>query len=169
MSQSPEPAVRAASPADSLLALIEESRQLRADVRAKAETQRRTALVALAGVVVALLMLVAQLTILVQNRQRSNETRALIQDNSSTSQQIADCTTAGGKCYEEGTKRSAALIGGLLAAVEEIAVCNKASDTAAEARACSDRALAKLAAQAGPPVPAGSGTADPRASKPAAK
>jgi len=117
---------------------------LRTDVHLRAVQQRKATRIALAAMMVALLLLGIQLAILIQNRERANESRALIRDNYSASQQIADCTTAGGKCYQESSKRSAAAVQQLLLGQKAIALCSQASDTTAELDECIDKALAAM-------------------------
>lgn len=101
------------------------------------------------------------LGILLQNRQKSEQSREILRRNGVLSQQIADCTTAGGKCYEEGAKRSGQAVGQLIAAIEEIAVCDKVSGSGVEVRACVDRALAKLGASTSPAPRASTGVGTP--------
>jgi hypothetical protein len=130
--------------------LLEESRRLRADVVARSETQRKFTRMALAAVVVTIMLLGIQLTILLQNRRTSAETRAVIRENASTSQQIADCTTAGGRCFEEGSKRSAERTQGQIRAQTEIAVCQRFSTTEDQLRKCVSSALNVVEAPAAP-------------------
>lgn len=138
-------------PGELLSALLSESQRLRADVRERERRQRRLMGLIAAATVLCLVLVTSVVVLLAQGRQRGNDTRALLRTNAATNERIADCTTVGGKCYEEGNKRSAVVIQLLLSAIEEIAICNKASDNATEARACADRALAKLGVAAPSP------------------
>jgi hypothetical protein len=128
-------------PADMLGSLLVESQRLRVDVAEREQRQRRTTKLLAGGVAVALVMLMALIILLVQSRQRGNDTRALIRNNTSVSQQIADCTTVGGTCYEEGTRRSAALIEQLIAAQVAIENCAETTEGEAALRECVAREL----------------------------
>lgn len=130
-----------ANPADMLQALLDQSQQLRNDVRERERRQRRTNALMATGIFLVLVMVAALLTLLVQSRQRGNDTRALIRNNSATSEQIADCITAGGTCYEQGHKQTAAALQQLINAQVEIQSCAKKTSTDAELRACIAAAL----------------------------
>lgn len=125
--------------------LLSESEQLRADVADRERRNRRLVMLVGAGVVLALLMIVSVVVLLVQSRQRGADTRALIRANSSTNAQIADCTSPTGKCYQEGAKRSAALIQQLIEAQKQIALCRAQTADNREAvtdlNICIDKAL----------------------------
>jgi type II secretory pathway pseudopilin PulG len=138
------PAAVPEHPAELLSALLEESRQLRADTRERERRQRRTNQLTVAGIVVVLLMLGVLLIILVQNQQRATVSRALLRDNVSTSAQIADCTTAGGKCYEQGQRRSAEAVQQLINADVVIARCARSTDTDTQLQRCVDAGFADL-------------------------
>jgi hypothetical protein len=153
-----------------LSALIDESRQLREDVadrerRQRAETlereRRQRRLIALIGVgiLIAIVLCTCVVILLVQSRQRGNDTRALLRANASVNTQIADCTTRGGTCYEEGARRSAALIRQLLQAQKEMELCQAKTeqDGPAALQRCIDQVLAPLM----PPVTVNPGTPKP--------
>lgn len=144
------PAEPPRDPGDLLKALLGESQRLRADVRERERRQRRLMGLIAAATVICLILVISVTVLLVQSRQRGNDTRALLRTNAATSQQIADCTTAGGKCYEEGTKRSAALIQLLLQGQKQIALCRADSDTREELEKCIDEALAAMTTRPAP-------------------
>lgn len=159
-------------PAVLLTALIRESQELREDVAAREKRQRQETaerearqrkvmmLLGLA-VLVALVMIGSVMVLLVQSRQRGNDTRALLRTNAATNQRIADCTTQGGQCYEQGARRSGELISELirrlLLAQKDIAVCRAQTEngTVAELQACIDTALKPIISPA--PAPRVSG------------
>lgn len=100
----------------SLAALIEESRQLRLDVADESarnrRANRRTAIVAaLFG-----LMLVGVLVVAYQNNTIARQT-------ADTNQRMADCTTPGGHCYDEGKTRTGQAIGDIIRATIYMAEC----------------------------------------------
>lgn len=105
----PEPTEDEAALNSTLADLIAESRTLRTDVHA-AEAARRLAshvnlaLLGLVGVLVALLLVVTW-------------------QGSQTNARIADCTTAGGKCYEDSRARTGAAIADLIRAETFVAEC----------------------------------------------
>lgn len=131
-------------PGELLSALLGESQRLRADVRERERRQRRLMAVIGIGVVLCLVLVGGVMVLLVQGRQRGNDTRSLLRTNAVTNERIADCTTAGGKCYEEGVKRSAAFIQLLLQGQKQIALCRSKSDTTTELEKCIDKALAPM-------------------------
>jgi Tfp pilus assembly protein PilN len=140
------PAEPPRDPGELLTALLGESQRLRADVRDRERRQRRLMGLIAATVVVCLVLVTSVMVLLVQSRQRGNDTRALLRTNAATNERIADCTTVGGKCYEEGSKRSAAFIQLLLQGQKQIALCRSESDTSAELEKCIDKALAAMTA-----------------------
>jgi len=140
------PAEPPRDPGELLNALLGESQRLRADVRERERRQRRLMAVIGIGVVLCLVLVGGVMVLLVQGRQRGNDTRALLRTNAATNERIADCTTVGGKCYEEGTKRSAAFIQLLLQGQKQIALCRSESDTSTELEKCIDKALAAMTA-----------------------
>jgi hypothetical protein len=142
-------------PGELLSALLSESQRLRADVRERERRQRRLMGLIAAATVLCLVLVTSVVVLLAQSRQRGNDSRALLRNNAATNQRIADCTTVGGKCYEEGVKRSAAFIQLLLQGQKQIALCRSKSDTTAELEKCIDKALAPMTA----PSPAASPSA----------
>lgn len=99
----------------------------------------------MAVAVVLLLALVMNLTLLVQSRQRGLQTRELIRNTESASQTIADCTTIGGKCYEQSQQNLRATINQLIQSNVYIAECARSTETDAELEACVSKRLAELA------------------------
>jgi hypothetical protein len=133
-----------------LAPLVSEARDLRAVVAAdgaarRKENQRLLALfLALAAMVLLLLVVV------VQNRQRSSENSEILRKSAENSAQIKDCTTVGGKCYQEGARRTGAVLEELRRTNVYIAQCSRVTKTDAELEKCVD---AKLAAEAATPPP----------------
>ena len=70
----------------------------------KRQKRRSVIITTLLGLVAILVF--ALLTIVVQNRARSNENAQILRQTAQTSQRIADCTTAGGTCYEQSNARA---------------------------------------------------------------
>jgi hypothetical protein len=104
--------------ADSLAALVEQSAALHTDVGAaeKARTKANrinTGVLAVLAAFTALLLVVA-----FQNNRIAGQAQQ-------TNRQVADCTTAGGTCYEQGTKRTAAAIADLVLASVYVAECSR--------------------------------------------
>lgn len=101
---------------EALSPLVTESQELRTDMRASDLIQRRRNLINL-GVMALIGVLVFWLAVMVyQNNKLSHQLNGV-------TQQIADCTTAGGKCYEIGSKRTASAIGDIIAANIYMAEC----------------------------------------------
>ena len=144
-------------PAALLREVLDESKRMRADAQAKEARQRRTNQLVAGGIVVLLVLVLGNLILLLQSRQRGIDSRRLIATTASTSQRIADCTTKGGRCYEEGSRRQADAIRQLIDAQTEIAVCQRRADSEAALRACVRSALEQLAG----PAPSLSPSAQP--------
>lgn len=95
----------------SLATLLDEAQRLRGDVHTAEAARKRAnqinlAVLGLLGLFVAMLLVIGW-----QNNQ-------LAQDVSRTNEQVADCTTPGGGCYEDGRARTA----GAIAALTRISV-----------------------------------------------
>lgn len=88
-----------------------ESAALRADIKSKERERRRETRVLL--VLVALLLAVAATVLVVAWESYQNNSR------------IADCTTAGGKCYEEGKVRTGQAITSVLRAQIALGECSR--------------------------------------------
>lgn len=86
--------------------LMDEAHKLREVVEADNEQRKRENRRLLAVGVALVLILGAQLALLVQSRTRSIEYGKILETTSEAQQRIADCTTAGGKCYQEGQQRT---------------------------------------------------------------
>jgi hypothetical protein len=90
-----------------------------------------TTFAAVTAVLVALV-----LVILVQNRQTSAKTRSAITQNAQLSAQIADCTSVGGKCYEQSQANLRKTIALLVESNKAIAQCARSTATDAELNVC---------------------------------
>lgn len=85
--------------AESLTDLITESRALRSDVHGAERARRRAGIINLA-MLAAIVLAVAGLAVVTwQNNQLTNRV-------SETNFRMADCTTPGGRCYEESRRRT---------------------------------------------------------------
>lgn len=133
----------------------------RAADRQRRQNRTMVTLLAIIGVLV-----VALVTITVQNRLRSNQNSEILRQTARTSAQIADCTTVGGKCYEQGAARTSDVLRMIIRSQIYFASCSKlySSDPAIEQ--CVMRKLAASSAttaptpapSAQPSVPAPSGS-----------
>jgi len=114
----PETVSPAVALRSSLSALIEESKALRTDVHG-AEAARKRANVINLGVLLLLASFVGLLLLLNwQNNQLAHQVNQ-------TNKQIADCTTAGGKCYQQGSQRTGTAIGDIIRAELYMAECSR--------------------------------------------
>ncbi|HEU4542988.1 MAG TPA: hypothetical protein VFR23_17795 [Jiangellaceae bacterium] len=122
--------------AAALAALVEELRLLRGDVQV--EAARRQKVSRITAVFIALLLVICGAVLVVgfQNHQLGKQNRNI-------GDQIADCTTAGGKCYEEGRRRSANNLDILILSGVYAQTCRdtRGVDTDAEVVACVKRKL----------------------------
>jgi hypothetical protein len=99
-----------------LAALIDEAQALRTDVRSAEQARRRASQINL-GVLILLIIFVGLLMAVTwQNNRLSHE---VAKGNA----RIADCTTAGGKCYDDGKKRTGSAIGDIIRAEIFMAEC----------------------------------------------
>jgi hypothetical protein len=122
-----------------------EAEATRQAIHVHENNRRRQNRWALAIIAVMAVVLAMVLVILLQNRQKSNQSRQILRNNAVLSEQIADCTTAGGKCYEEGRKQSATAVQQLIRSNLVIAVCARDTTTDAGLMRCVDAKMAELA------------------------
>lgn len=133
-----------------------EAAATRAAVEDRLRVLRRIASGLVAFVAVTTVLVALVLVILVQNRQTAAKTRAAIATNSELSAQIADCTSVGGKCYEQSQANLRKTIALLVESNKAIARCARTTTTGAELDSCVDASLASLKIVPSPTVtPAG--------------
>lgn len=118
------------------------------------------------ALLVAVAVLVAGLvTISVLNRKLGVANAKLNRQNSQIVEQIKSCTTVGGECYEEQSKRTAEVADALLSANIAVAVCSRQETTEAAIRRCVESRLPQPGEKGDPaPVP---GPAAPAPATPA--
>lgn len=95
--------------------------------------------VAITCVLVALVIV-----ILMQNRQSSTKSREMIRETAHLSEQIADCTTVGGTCYQRSQQRLAGAYDHLTLVGIHTQLClrDDPDATASQIKKCVDRELA---------------------------
>ena len=108
--------------------LIAESRSLREDIDLDRRLWKQRIRVGLALIVVVVLMIGGLLTIVVQNRFRSNQNAEILRQQVHLNQQIADCTTEGGKCSQRGAQRTGEAIAELARLQIAIDLCGREPD-----------------------------------------
>ncbi len=136
--------------------LIEQANELTAAVKHDGMERRRENRRIMA-IALALLMLVTiNVAILMQNRARSAETREIIRNSAATSERIADCTTAGGECYERSQRSAQDFLGQILIMNQYVVQCAKVTNTDDELQACVTERV--KAARLTPPGDAGPST-----------
>lgn len=113
-----------------------EAAATRAAVEERLRVLRRIVAWLIGFVAVTTVLVALVLVMLVQNRQASAKTRAVIKTNADLSAVIADCTNVGGTCYEQNQKRLRDSIGQLIAANKAIAQCARSTSTDAALDAC---------------------------------
>lgn len=86
--------------------VITEAEGVRGDVAAANRIRRRDNRVTHAAAVVIVLLLVAAIVLTAQNQRLARQNTDLGRQNQRISELIADCTTEGGTCYEEGRRRT---------------------------------------------------------------
>lgn len=100
----------------SLSDLIEESKRLRVDVHGAEEARKRASRISLGVLALLCLFVLMLLAVAWQNNQLAHQVNE-------TNLQLADCTTPGGKCYEEGRKRTSAVLADVIRAQIFMAQC----------------------------------------------
>jgi hypothetical protein len=100
----------------SLADLIDESQALRTDVHAAEKARKRTGQISLA--VLGLLVIFVGLMMAV-----TWQTNQVAHQVNQTNRRMADCTTPGGACYEEGRKRTGQAISDIIRAEVYMAEC----------------------------------------------
>lgn len=124
--------------------------------RATADSARRQNQFVLALLAVVAVLVASLLTIVVQNRLRSNQNAEILRQTAQTSARIADCTTVGGACYEQGVARQSDAIRTLVRAIIYVAPCSQITDTDEELEDCVMRRLLEPS-----PAPGASATPAP--------
>lgn len=128
----------------------QEAAATRVAVEDRLRVLRRIAMWLAAFVGVTVLLVALVLVILIQNRSTSARARASIHANAELSAQIADCTSVGGKCYEQSQARLRSSIALLVTSNRVIAKCARSTDTDDAFDACVDKSLAEVTPK---PVP----------------
>ncbi len=129
--------------ADLLAAVKAESEQLRADVHRAEEARRRANRINTVLLLVAVVLVAAAGLVGWQVK--------------ATSDRVADCTTAGGTCYEEGRERTGAAIATLTRISIYVSQCGRLypGESGPEFDAKIERCVADRLAQAGAEPPTG--------------
>ncbi len=128
-------------PADGIQALrdlVDESKALREGIETDRQLWKVRIRLGLILVVVAVVMIGGLLTIVVQNRFRSNQNAEILRQQVHLNQQIADCTTEGGKGSQRGASRYSAAIAELARVQIAVNGCGReqGNDTVAEMEKC---------------------------------
>lgn len=107
------------------------SRGVRGDVAEANRVRRRDNTVTLVLAAVIVLLLAGALTLTVQNAKIARQNREI-------SRQVADCTTAGGRCYQEGQRRTGEAVADIARMQVLVEVCGSQPgvDTVAEVQRC---------------------------------
>jgi hypothetical protein len=102
----------------SLSDLVAESQALRSDVQVAEQARRRATVVnlALLGLLVLFVALLGAV---------SWQNNRLIEQVEKTNSTMADCTTPGGRCYEEGSRRTSGAINDIVWASVYMAQCSR--------------------------------------------
>lgn len=98
--------------------IIDESRALRSDVHAAEAARRRVATFNLAVLTILAVALLAVVGLAWQNNQLAHKVNR-------TNEQMADCTTPGGHCYEEGRQRTGEAVGALTRISVYVSQCGR--------------------------------------------
>lgn len=139
-----------------------ESERREAEAQAAVAAARRQNRFVLALLTVVAVLVAFLLTVVVQNRLRSNQNSEILRQTALTSARIADCTTVGGACYEQGVARQSDAIRTLVRAIIYVAPCSQITDTDEELEDCVMRRLLESSPAPGvTPAPGASVTPAP--------
>jgi hypothetical protein len=126
-----------------MTAEVRRDREQREAAEAAERARRRRAERWMMGLLVALSLVIVGLSMLVirfeaDRRDRSAANAEILRRNAQLSEQIADCTTAGGECYERGAQRTGQAVAELARVQILIEVCghDPDNDTVAEMNRC---------------------------------
>jgi hypothetical protein len=141
------------------------ARALTEEVRADRVRQRRRSVIDTTLLVLVAVLVLALFMIVLQNRARSDENAAILRQTALTGERIADCTTVGGKCYEQGGQRAASAVQMVIRAEIYKDSCSKVEVTDAAIEQCVLRRLLENPVLPTPtPGPAATGRASPQPS-----
>lgn len=102
----------------SLADLIEESQALRGDVHSAEQARRAASRINLLAVGVVALLVGLLCVVTVQNNRLARQV-------SETNRTMADCTTPGGKCYNEGRSRTDGAVGAVVRISVYVSQCGR--------------------------------------------
>ncbi len=134
-----------AMPADGIQALrdlVTESRAMRAAIDVDRQVWKIRIRLVLGAVAVAVVMIGGLLSLTVRFEQerkgRSAANIAELQEIQAVNSRIADCTTAGGECYERGQERTGAVLAEVTRIQILVDLCGRepGNDTLAEMERC---------------------------------
>lgn len=118
MDAGPHAQVHVAELSSSLLALVDESRALRLDVDQAERTRRREARLNATMIGILSVFVLCVLVMAWQNNR-------IAQQTAETNKQITSCTVPGGKCYEDGRKRTADAVANIYKGSIYMAECSR--------------------------------------------
>lgn len=113
-----------------------EAKATRTAIEDRSRAQRRINAWLIGFVAVTTVLVVLVLFMLVKDSQRRAQSRQILKNNAALSAQIADCTSVGGRCYEQSQQRLRAAIVQLTETNKAIILCSRTADTDAELDAC---------------------------------
>jgi hypothetical protein len=140
---------------DLMRPLIEQAEELTAAVKQDGVARRKENKRILAVAVALLVLLVLTVAVLLQNRSRSIQSGQILRNSAATSDLIADCTSPGGKCYQESQKRTQGVLAQLVEINKIVAQCAKVTNTDDEMDTCVQARLKALPGKATPAPTAG--------------
>lgn len=136
-----------------LTKLAADAEGLRTDVHNAEQARRRANTIGLALMGVLGFLMLVILVVAAQNNAIASQTRQ-------TNARIAACTTAGGKCYEDGKTRTGAAVGDIVKASVYVAECSRLhpGESGPTFDAFLEKCVAGKLAKASPPAPVPSPT-----------
>lgn len=109
--------------------IVQDAERRRKEAEAEAWRLRRRSTFIVVWLVAAVLLLGGLFTVALQNRKINSQ-------NGSIARRIADCTTSGGQCYEDGQRRTGTAIQEIILGNIYIQQCAKVTQTDAELEQC---------------------------------
>lgn len=103
--------------------ILDEAKRLRGDVHSAEVARKRANLINMVVLAVLAGFVALLLAVAVQGNTTAKQAKEAAGQAAQANRQVADCTTPGGQCYEEGRRRSAAAIADILKVSIYMAEC----------------------------------------------
>lgn len=147
-----QPDPRSPIRADAMTSILEEAKQLRLDYQQQTAESRRSSRILMGAIAALIALIIPMVILLIINTQ-------VMRQSNETARVIADCTTPGGRCYDEGRSRTSGAIGDIVRASVYMSQCSRlypgeyGEEFDRKLEACVNERLSKAATQRQSPSP----------------